>query len=154
MLTRIVTLTIWKAPAEEDDPDLTFKPRVNQRSLQINAEKLARGAYNAGGHAALAADCRLVFQNCMAYTPDPASVYYQAAASLLALFEKDYAALLAAAGPKNYDVGDRNGIASAAAAVAARRWWCMVVHDGAHCCTLLHNAAMQCWWWWWCCWCC
>lgn len=35
--------TVWVAPPEDDDPELTFKPRVNTRSVAINAEKLARG---------------------------------------------------------------------------------------------------------------
>lgn len=34
---------VWEAPPEDEDPDLTFRPQVNKRSLEINNEKLARG---------------------------------------------------------------------------------------------------------------
>jgi len=37
--------TVWAGPeeTEENDPNLTFRPHVNQRSVEINNEKLARG---------------------------------------------------------------------------------------------------------------
>lgn len=38
---------VWEAPEDEEDPDLTFKPKVNPRSVEINNEKLARGEVSA-----------------------------------------------------------------------------------------------------------
>merc|ERR1719181_1231832 len=40
--------TVWQAPSEEEsDPNLTFKPHVNPRSVAINNQKLARGEVGA-----------------------------------------------------------------------------------------------------------
>jgi len=38
---------VWEAPEDDEDPDLTFKPKVNPRSIEINNEKLARGEVSA-----------------------------------------------------------------------------------------------------------
>ena len=44
-----------------------------------------------------AADVRLVWANCMAFTPNPESLYYQQATRMQTLFEQEFAALLAQA---------------------------------------------------------
>jgi hypothetical protein len=56
--------------------------------LRTVVEKLRAGDYNEGGHEAFAADARLVFKNCMTYTPSQASPYHQSAKSMMALFDR------------------------------------------------------------------
>jgi len=65
-----------------------FQIITQPMDLRTVVEKLRAGEYNDGGHAAFADDVRLVFKNCMTYTPSQASPYHQQAKAMLALFEK------------------------------------------------------------------
>jgi hypothetical protein len=74
-------------------------------------QKLEQGAYGGGQHALFARDVKLIFENCMRYTPDEQEPIHIDAAELLAEFESEYERSLSAAGA--------SGIASPPPSVAA-----------------------------------
>jgi hypothetical protein len=74
---------LW-APEELVSYFQIIKQPMDMRTV---VEKLRAGEYNSGGHEAFAADVRLVFKNCMTYTPSQASPYHQQAKALLAIFD-------------------------------------------------------------------
>ena len=53
-------------------------------------QKLEQGAYGSGQHALFAHDVKLIFENCMRYTPDPHDDIHIDAAVLLTEFESEY----------------------------------------------------------------
>ena len=71
-----------------------FEAITAPMDLRTVLEKLRAGEYNAGGKEAFAADVRLVWQNCMTYTPDPDDPFYQQAKKMSDLFEAEYEQLV------------------------------------------------------------
>eukprot|EP01048_Picozoa_sp_COSAG05_P004753 COSAG05_NODE_267_length_12595_cov_7.076905_13_plen_510_part_00 len=67
-----------------------FKVIKKPMDLRTVREKLEHGEYNAAGHAAFAADMRLIFVNCTTYTPQKESPFNQQATLLLGAFETLY----------------------------------------------------------------
>jgi hypothetical protein len=53
-------------------------------------QKLEQGAYGGGQHALFARDVKLIFENCMRYTPDEQEPIHIDAAELLTEFESEY----------------------------------------------------------------
>lgn len=84
---------LWDVKLLEGYYEVIKKPM----DLRTVLEKLRRGEYNAGGTDAFAADVRTVWQNCMTYTPDPASPFYQQAQKMSELFESEFEQLVRAA---------------------------------------------------------
>ena len=80
---------LWD-PAVLSDYLAKIKQPMDLRTI---GERLARGEYNGAGHAALAADVRLIWSNCKTYTPNPENIYHQQANRMSEWFEADYAAL-------------------------------------------------------------
>jgi len=110
----------FAAPMRElwDPAALTdyFNKIKQPMDLRTISERLARGEYNSAGHAALAADVRLIWSNCKTYTPNPDNIYHQQANRMSEWFEADYEALRKA----GEEAKEREAAAAAAQAKAEK----------------------------------
>jgi hypothetical protein len=108
---------LWEESEVGDYFDVVTKP-MDLGTVKAN---LAEGYYNHGaaGTAQLVADVRLVFENCVMYTPDPESVYHQQAQRMRIFFENERDSILGTDGPRAATAAD--GDANAQSASASKR---------------------------------